>query len=63
MTYETLGTYSGRGVAMGTETASLLQENLPGQPHKVLEGLDNIVGAGRMGRAAGLLFRDGRQSR
>jgi signal peptidase I len=46
VTYETLGTYSGRGVAMGTEAASLLQENLPGKPHKVLEGLDNIVGQG-----------------
>ena len=56
MTYETLGTYSGRGVAMGTETASLLQENLPGKPHKVLEGLDNIVGQGEWEVPQGYYF-------
>ncbi|MEO8366011.1 MAG: signal peptidase I [Pseudoxanthomonas sp.] len=56
MTYETLGTYSGRGVAMGTEAASLLQENLPGKPHKVLEGLDNIVGQGEWEVPQGYYF-------
>ena len=56
VTYETLGTYSGRGVAMGTEAASLLQENLPGKPHKVLEGLDNIVGQGEWEVPQGYYF-------
>ncbi|HYM85593.1 MAG TPA: S26 family signal peptidase, partial [Pseudoxanthomonas sp.] len=46
LTYETLGTYAGRGVAQGAESATLLQENLPGRPHKVLEGLDYFVGQG-----------------
>jgi len=56
VTYETLGTYSGRGVAMGTESATLLQENLPGKPHKVLEGLDNIVGQGEWDVPQGYYF-------
>jgi signal peptidase I len=56
VTYDTLGTYSGRGVAMGTEAASLLQENLPGKPHKVLEGLDNIVGQGEWEVPQGYYF-------
>ena len=56
VTYETLGTYSGRGVAMGTDAASLLQENLPGKPHKVLEGLDNIVGQGEWEVPQGYYF-------
>jgi signal peptidase I len=56
VTYQTLGAYSGRGVAMGTESASLLQENLPGKPHKVLEGLDNIVGQGEWEVPQGYYF-------
>lgn len=56
LTYEALGSYSGRGVAMGTEAASLLQENLPGKPHKVLEGLDNIVGQGEWEVPQGYYF-------
>jgi signal peptidase I len=56
VTYEALGTYSGRGVAMGTEAASLLQENLPGKPHEVLEGLDNIVGQGEWEVPQGYYF-------
>ncbi len=46
VSYKPLGTYTGRGVAMGSESASLLQEELPGRPHQVLEGLDRFVGEG-----------------
>ena len=44
--YQILGSYSGRGVAQGSESASLLLEALPGRPHEVLEGLDRTVGEG-----------------
>lgn len=56
MTYKPLGTYSGRGVAQGTQSAALLEESLPGRPHKVLEGLDNPVGAGEWEVPAGHYF-------
>ena len=46
LTYKELGTYSGRGVAMGTQSAALLQEDLLGRPHSILEGLDRYVGEG-----------------
>ena len=46
LTYKELGTYSGRGVAMGTQSAALLQEDLLGRPHTILEGLDRHVGEG-----------------
>ncbi len=56
MDYQPLGTYSGRGVAMGTESAALLQEGLPGRPHKVLEGLDRFTGEGEWEVPAGHYF-------
>ena len=46
LTYKELGTYSGRGVAMGTQSAALLQEDLLGRPHSILEGLDRYGGEG-----------------
>ena len=46
LTYKELGTYSGRGVAMGTQSAALLQEDLLGRPHSILEVLDRYVGEG-----------------
>ncbi|RYZ71294.1 MAG: signal peptidase I [Lysobacteraceae bacterium] len=54
--YQTLGSYNGRGVAPGTEGAALLQEDLPGRTHTVLEGLDNIVGQGEWEVPAGHYF-------
>lgn len=56
MTYKMLGTYTGRGVAQGTDSAALLEEDLPGRTHKVLEGLDNLVGAGEWEVPAGYYF-------
>ncbi len=56
MDYQMLGTYTGRGVAQGTQSAALLQEDLPGRPHQVLEGLDNLVGAGDWVVPAGHYF-------
>jgi signal peptidase I len=56
MTYKMLGTYTGRGVAQGTDSAALLEEGLPGRPHQVLEGLDNLVGAGEWEVPAGYYF-------
>lgn len=46
LTYQTIGTYTGRGVAFGMDSATLLEEQLPGRPHQVLEGLDRYVGEG-----------------
>ena len=46
LAYKELGTYSGRGVAMGLESATLLQEDLLGRKHTILEGLDRHVGEG-----------------
>ncbi|MGN6222980.1 signal peptidase I [Pseudoxanthomonas sp.] len=46
LAYQTLGTYSGRGLPRGAESATLLEEQLPGRPHKVLEVLDRATGEG-----------------
>jgi signal peptidase I len=46
MNYLPLGTYTGRGVAQGMESAALLQEDLPGRSHQILEGLERFVGEG-----------------
>jgi signal peptidase I len=46
LAYQTLGTYAGRGLPMGAESATLLEEQLPGRPHKVLEVLDRVTGEG-----------------
>ena len=46
LTYKEIGTYSGRGVAAGLSSAALLQEDLLGRTHDILEGLDRHVGEG-----------------
>ncbi len=46
LAYQTLGTYSGRGLPFGSESAALLEEQLPGRPHKVLEDLNRYSGEG-----------------
>ncbi len=46
LSYQTLGTYTGRGLPMGAESATLLEEQLPGRPHKVLEVLEESRGEG-----------------
>jgi len=46
LAYQTLGTYTGRGLPGGVESATLLEEQLPGRPHKVLEVLDRVTGEG-----------------
>jgi signal peptidase I len=46
LAYQTLGTYTGRGLPMGVDSATLLEEQLPGRPHKVLEVLDRVTGEG-----------------
>ncbi len=55
LTYQTLGTYTGRGVAQGAESAALLQEDLPGRPHQILEG-DRAEGQGEWTVPAGHYF-------
>ena len=56
LNYLPLGTYTGRGVAQGSESAALLQEDLLGRPHQVLEGLDRFVGEGEWEVPAGHYF-------
>jgi signal peptidase I len=43
--YQVLGTYTGRGVPAGEDSASLLLEQLPGRPHEILEG-ERAIGEG-----------------
>ena len=55
MAYQPLGTYTGRGVAQGTESAVLLQEDLLGRKHQILEG-DQAEGQGEWVVPAGHYF-------
>ncbi|KRG70867.1 signal peptidase I [Pseudoxanthomonas dokdonensis] len=56
LAYQTLGTYSGRGLPYGVDQASELEEQLPGRPHKVLEALDRFSGEGEWVVPAGHYF-------
>jgi len=54
--YKELGSYSGRGVPAGADSATLLQEYLPGREHRILEVLDRPVGQGSWEVPAGHYF-------